>query len=349
MDAPPVQYARTSDGWSIACCVSGEGHPFVLIPEPLSHLHVAWSMPARSLLYKSLAERFKLIQYDERGEGMSQRDLPKSLSPDDFVLDVEAVVDRLELDRFILFSGIGKADRAVRYAVKHPERVAALLLWNPTAGDPGVTIRLYLDVAEHSWDLFVETVATNFGFDPPELEVRRIREATTQADFLRKVRAMEDHGVKHLLPQVSAPTLVMATRGRTVPVEDQAREVASLIPSAQLVLFETQGLHLSLYRSDGRLPPAIPVIDEFLAGHVLPGPGSLRAAATATTAGQDILSARELEVLRLLAAGRSNQQIADELVISLNTVRRHVSNIFDKTGTVNRAQAAVYARDHGLA
>jgi NarL family two-component system response regulator LiaR len=61
------------------------------------------------------------------------------------------------------------------------------------------------------------------------------------------------------------------------------------------------------------------------------------------------LSHRELEVLRLLAAGRSNQQIADELVISLNTVRRHVSNIFDKTGAANRAQAAVYAKDHGLA
>jgi LuxR family maltose regulon positive regulatory protein len=53
-------------------------------------------------------------------------------------------------------------------------------------------------------------------------------------------------------------------------------------------------------------------------------------------------------VLRHLAAGWSNQQIADELVITRNTVRRHVSNIFDKTGLVNRAQAGVYARDNGL-
>jgi DNA-binding NarL/FixJ family response regulator len=56
-----------------------------------------------------------------------------------------------------------------------------------------------------------------------------------------------------------------------------------------------------------------------------------------------------MEVLRLLAAGRSNQQIADELVISLNTVRRHVSNVFDKTGAANRAQATAYAKDHGIA
>jgi DNA-binding NarL/FixJ family response regulator len=62
----------------------------------------------------------------------------------------------------------------------------------------------------------------------------------------------------------------------------------------------------------------------------------------------DGLSAREVEVLRLLAAGKGNQQIADELVISLNTARKHVANILDKTGTANRAQAAVYAKDHGL-
>ena len=61
------------------------------------------------------------------------------------------------------------------------------------------------------------------------------------------------------------------------------------------------------------------------------------------------LSTREIEVLRLIAGGRSNQQIADELVISRNTVRRHVSNILDKAGVANRTQAVIFARDHGLA
>jgi DNA-binding NarL/FixJ family response regulator len=61
------------------------------------------------------------------------------------------------------------------------------------------------------------------------------------------------------------------------------------------------------------------------------------------------LSSRESEVLRLVAAGQSNKQIADELVISLNTARKHVANILDKTGTANRTEAAGYARDHGLA
>jgi DNA-binding NarL/FixJ family response regulator len=61
------------------------------------------------------------------------------------------------------------------------------------------------------------------------------------------------------------------------------------------------------------------------------------------------LSEREVEVLRLIAAGRSNQQIADELYISLNTVARHVAHILDKTGAVNRTGAAAYAFREGLA
>jgi DNA-binding CsgD family transcriptional regulator len=63
----------------------------------------------------------------------------------------------------------------------------------------------------------------------------------------------------------------------------------------------------------------------------------------------DSLSEREVDVLRLVAAGKSNQQIADELVISLNTVRRHVSNILVKTNASNRTEAGVYAHRNGLA
>ena len=62
----------------------------------------------------------------------------------------------------------------------------------------------------------------------------------------------------------------------------------------------------------------------------------------------DGLTAREVEVLRLAAAGKSNPVIADELFISLNTVARHLTNIFAKTSTSSRAEAAVYASHHDL-
>jgi LuxR family transcriptional regulator, maltose regulon positive regulatory protein len=60
------------------------------------------------------------------------------------------------------------------------------------------------------------------------------------------------------------------------------------------------------------------------------------------------LSARELEVLGLLADGRSNQAIAEELVITLDTVKRHVTHILDKLGAANRTQAVTRARELGL-
>ena len=84
-------------------------------------------------------------------------------------------------------------------------------------------------------------------------------------------------------------------------------------------------------------------IGDFIAS--LPADGARSLPPSQPAAG---LSQREVEVLRLLAAGRSNQQIADELVISVNTVNRHVSNVYAKTGVANRAEAATYAARHGI-
>jgi DNA-binding NarL/FixJ family response regulator len=60
------------------------------------------------------------------------------------------------------------------------------------------------------------------------------------------------------------------------------------------------------------------------------------------------LTARELEVLRLIAAGKTNRAIAAELVLSEKTVARHVSNIFTKLGLSSRAGATAYAYEHHL-
>lgn len=63
----------------------------------------------------------------------------------------------------------------------------------------------------------------------------------------------------------------------------------------------------------------------------------------------DELTEREMEVLRLIASGRSNQDVADELFIGIKTVKFHVTNILAKLGVEDRTQAAIYAFKNGLA
>ena len=70
--------------------------------------------------------------------------------------------------------------------------------------------------------------------------------------------------------------------------------------------------------------------------------------ATRRQAGPDGLTSREIEVLRLLAQGLSNREIAERLVISRKTASHHVEHIYTKTGTTNRALASLYAASHGL-
>ena len=62
----------------------------------------------------------------------------------------------------------------------------------------------------------------------------------------------------------------------------------------------------------------------------------------------DGLTEREAEVLRLIAAGKTNLEISQELIIAEGTARRHVANIYEKIGAANRVEAASYAAQHGL-
>ena len=122
---PQIQYAKTSDGVNIAYYELGEGLPFVVLGLP-SHLSAEWRL--QGAIYEALAKDVRLVRLDHRGFGLSDRE-PEDISPNGYVSDVEAVVDKLELSRFILFSNAPPATPiAVAYAARHPERVSRLLL-----------------------------------------------------------------------------------------------------------------------------------------------------------------------------------------------------------------------------
>jgi pimeloyl-ACP methyl ester carboxylesterase/DNA-binding CsgD family transcriptional regulator len=342
MDAPPVQYVRTSDGYDIAYAVVGEGIPVVRVPQMWSHFSLQWSSGMLSREFSALAERYRLILYDSRGQGSSTRGLPESTSLADYERDLDAVVEHLRLERFILLGMSAKGKVAVSYAVKHPERVIALVLWS--YGSMFQTPRKPLnEVAVSDWPFFVQTaVRVGWPEQDPSLALAVHLQSNDQGDYLRQYAALSAESGDDRLAKLTVPTLVLATRTSARPLggEEEARRIAPLIANAQLVLFDD--VSGGWAAPDSQEPPVMLAIQRFLDS--LP-----HSANTLHAASKSGLTEREEEVLRLVAAGKSNQEIANELVISRNTVRRHVSHVFDKTGVANRAQATAYAKDHGIA
>jgi DNA-binding CsgD family transcriptional regulator/pimeloyl-ACP methyl ester carboxylesterase len=335
MDAPPVQYVTTSDGCSIAYAVSGKGRPYVFMPQPISHIQLYWRAQTFMIHWlEMLADRFCLVQYDGRGQGMSTRGLSPGSSPPDFERDLEAVVDRLQLGRFILHAITAPGHTAIHYCVAHPERVEALILSQCRIGLP----RAMNVLAAEDWDVFLRSNLPD-GLPPAAVResVEHMKLCVSQADWLQLSRMWGESEIEALLPRVSTPTLVLHARDfLTYARPEESMEVAARIPGARFVLVEGSS-------ALGDPEQSLRAIEEFLDS--LPAGPKDRNEPAPQPAG---LSAREVEVLRLVAAGKSNQQIADELVISLFTVNRHVSNIFGKTGAANRAEAASYAHRYGI-
>jgi DNA-binding CsgD family transcriptional regulator/pimeloyl-ACP methyl ester carboxylesterase len=338
MEAPPVQYVTTSDGYSIAYCVSGEGRPLVLLPNIWSHIQLFWRTPWRRSLFEALASRFKLVQFDGRGQGLSSRSVRSDHLGEDYCLDLEAVVARVGLERFVLVARNEFCQIAVPYALKNPSRVEALVLANPASDLYGG----FDDLMRDRWEVYTETIArlTNLPSDPASIAAD-FREAVNQNDHVKLVRALREMNMLDGLERLQMPVLVIASSTSPLSSRELSAQVASLAPGAQYVSVDDPSGSSGLFSVDAETPPAVLAIEQFVAKV----PGS---EARAQVPLHSPLSTREVEVLRLVAAGQSNAQIADALVISQNTVIRHVSNIFAKIGVANRAEATSYAHRHGI-
>jgi pimeloyl-ACP methyl ester carboxylesterase/DNA-binding CsgD family transcriptional regulator len=333
MDAPPVQYARTSDGLSIAYAVRGRGQPLLFLPGAFYHVQLAWQFPVLQRWLEDLSERFLLILMDPRGTGMSSRDVGDDHAREHYQRDLEAVVGSLRLERFVLMGISGGVDLAVDYCVEHPEQVSALVLG--TSGEGKGSAAFFEMLPAQNWDLFLQSLL------PPDRNpeersrmIDLMRKTLDQRNYLLRRRALGPRStVEELLPKLAVPILVFHARDYLPTPVEEGMKVARL-SGGRLVLIDGVDWF-------GDAEQGIRAIEAFLE-EVAPQ-------ASGVAVGAGVLSAREVEVLRLIAAGKSNPQIADELVISPSTVAKHVTNILAKTGAANRTEAALYARDRGLA
>ena len=337
---PPIRMARAEDGVGIAYFAIGQGQPLVHSPPyPLGHLRVEWQNPYCRAYLTALATRHRLIRYDGRGAGLSDREVI-DYGLEAQISDLEAVVKRLRLQRFAVFAFGHLAPAAITYAFRNPDHVSHLILWMGYARSADYRasqrVQAAWSIIEKDWEMYTAMEgyrATNWqGGIEAQWYTHYLRQSVTPRGLAAAFEGLRGIDVSELLAGLQMPTLVMAREESHVLSVDVAKDLAARIPNAELAIMDGS----SRAPFEGDVAAVLHRIGRFLD-------------TTPAGAYPDGLTLREVEVLRLVAAGRSNREIANELVLSERTVARHVTNIYDKIHSDSRAEATAYALRHNLA
>jgi DNA-binding CsgD family transcriptional regulator/pimeloyl-ACP methyl ester carboxylesterase len=321
----------------------------VVVPSgPWTTIAIQWAVPAWRRWDQRLSEHHQLVLYDPCGAGFSD---PPATGPafqlESQVAELSAVVERLGLERVVLFAAQHGGPVAIAYAARHPECVSHLVLWcsySSAAEYFGETrSRVVHQVLDNDWDLFTETVAhAQLGWAEAESAGRvaaLLREHLTPEIIAAFDLAARRFDVTTQLLSVKVPALVLHRRALRHPDLALSRRLAASLPDGRLVVLEGESTAPFMGDSDAVLE----TIEAFVSP---PGhehlPRHLRAPLV------EPLSQRELAVLRLLGEGLSNAEIGQELVIAAGTVKTHTARIYGKLNVDNRTRAVARARELGL-
>lgn len=255
-----VQFCTTPDGTRIACSVVGSGPPLVKTANWLSHLEYEWESPLLRPWLTELSRSNRLIRYDERGNGLSDR-RPAELSLGAFVQDLETVTDSTAEGPFDLIGISQGCAVAIAFAVKHPARVRKLILFGGFAMGWNLTES---DGLKAQWEAMITLTGAGWGTDNPAFrqmftslfvpratpeqagwfnELQRVSASAEEGQRLQ--RAIGDLDVRNVLDRVRAPTIIFHSRNDALVPCGNARYLASRIPNAELVGLESEN-HLLL-------------------------------------------------------------------------------------------------------
>jgi len=198
-----VQFCTTSDGVQIAYAVAGSGYPLVFVPGWVSHLELALEAPGFRDAIEDLTRDFTLVRYDKRGTGLSDRGVT-DFSLEARLRDVEAVVDRLGLERYAMHGVSEGGPVAIAHAARHPDRVSHLVLQGTYAHlGRTKTTDAVVSLIEAEWGLGSATMANIFVPNAPkemqEFFSRYQREAAKRADAAAMLQANLDTDVRDIL------------------------------------------------------------------------------------------------------------------------------------------------------
>jgi pimeloyl-ACP methyl ester carboxylesterase/DNA-binding CsgD family transcriptional regulator len=336
-----VRHAAVGDR-TVAWSAVGSGSPLVVGGWWASHLALNWEDPAFRSFMHALALRHTVIRYDRPGTGLSDRDGPPPMSLDDELATLAGFLAGIEHPRVSLLGASSGSAVAAAYAARFPERVDRLVLYGSYSRGADIAApaaqELMVSIVEHEWGLGARVLADVFlpHATAGEREAfarfqRRSASRETAAAALRAVYRMDAAAD---LSRVRVPTLVLHRRDdRAIPFA-LGREVADTVPGATFVELDGDDHFPWL----GESLAVVDAIERFLGG-LPPRPS------TGQRTRVD-LTAREREVLTLVAQGLTDAQVADRLFLSAHTVHRHVANARTKLGVPSRAAAAAWVLTH---
>lgn len=359
-----IRFCRAPDGVRLAYATSGplsapaSGRAPALVKAAnyLTHLEHDWESPVWHHWLRELSRHHVLVRYDERGCGLSDRDVD-DLSMAGWVRDLEAVVDAAGLERFALLGLSQGAAVSVAYAHRHPERVSHLILYGGYARG-----RFHRGLAERERleaETMINAIRVGWGRENPAFRqlfstllmpggteeqkewLNRLARVSTSPEAAAAMeRAFYGIDVTREARATAVPSLVLHARhDATIPFEE-GRRLAGLLPDARFVQLESRN-HV--------LTEEEPAWSRFLAEvrRFLGVPAGGRPDAAPRDAFPE-LTPRELEVLELVARGLDNTAISERLFVTPKTVRNYVSTLYDKLRVGSRARAVVVAREAGL-
>jgi RNA polymerase sigma factor (sigma-70 family) len=342
-----TRFCTSPDGVGLAYAIDGQGPSLVKAGNWMTHLDYDRQSPVWRHWVRELSRGCTLIRYDERGCGLSDRQFDGTPTLDTYVGDLAAVADAAGLERFALLGLSGGGPTAIEYAARNPERVSRLVLYGTWArgrdmrgeGETEQT-RMMIDLMRVGWGGAVPAFRQVFSstFIPSAGEEQRrwyddMQHASSSGEMAARLwRSRTKIDVSDTARRVTQPALVLHARHDGAVPYEEGRRLASLLPDARLVTLE--GDNHILQEGEPAWEVFLSEVRAFLGGDE-------RAPVVAADLSE--LSEREREVLELVAAGMSNEQIAERLFLSTRTVERHLSNVYAKlrlSGKSARAAAA---------
>ena len=358
---PPqtIRFCRSTDGVRIAYARYGQGPPLIIATCWLSHLEYDLESPVWRHWVEGMGSIATTVRYDERGFGLSDWQVP-DFSFESRISDLEAVIDASGFDEFALLGMSQGGPVAMADAQRHPERVTRLILHGSYVSTLGPSMEsagmeeAFIKMVEVGWArpqgrfrrVFTDMLMP--GATPEQMswvdDLMKVSTSTANAVEFRRQRL--DVDVSDLLPQLDFPTLVLHARGDQMNEFTEGRRLAAEITGARLVTLESDN-HV-LLENEPAWPVFLREIDQFLEPDRDSARRGLSEHGQFSAHALECLTAREREVLTLVAAGLDNSGIAARLTLSIRTVERHLQTIYrklDLTGSAQRTAAAALVLD----